>query len=564
MSQNAVLQSIQNVLKTINTERPTFETLTVNEQLLDWLPSLKELTDQFKLSAMEMVVVCMLILDNRDSMGISESTLFTKLNHQLKMPNYLIRKVIGQLKKVDIIYSKGRHDRNKELQLNEKYEEAVYSGDWNKVQELTPVGLMPFLRNFLNKRSHFDDMMSVYWESRSSGPIEADELFLDKNEHLKCVKFIREHFQSNNGPSFQIQLFLAVLANKVYHSHDTNVNRFCHGLDMPRFQAEEFIQRYIKTGNWEPIKMGLMEISGGEQLEEDIEIELTQEGITQLLPELDEHAIEYISKKSNLNIPLMLPEKIKPIELLFDQQMKQTLNPLKYALSPEVLPKIKQLSKSRSVGVCALLYGYPGTGKTEWCYQLAKEYNLPIFEVNISDIQDKWVGNSEKNARRVFLEYKRVCKYHKKDVILLFNEADALFGKRMDAKSSVDQMNNALKNIFLEEMEKMDGILLATTNLSQSLDPAFERRFLFKFKFSKPTADTQIQLWMRYFEEINLEQAALLAKKFNFSPAQISNIQRRMEIERILYSDFDFMNTLQRIAATENLEDPNDKKVMGF
>ncbi len=564
MSQNVVLQSIQSVLKKINTQRPTFDNLTVNEQLFDWLPDLKELTEKFKLTGMEMVVVCMFINDDNDLMGISESTLFTRLNHQLKMPNYMIRKVIGQLKKFDVIQSKGRHDRNRELMLNEKYEEAVYSGDWQKVLELTPFGLMPFLSNFINKRNHFDDMMSEYWESHSAKSKDADELFLEKNEHLKCVKFIREYLQEGNGPEFQIQLFLAVLANKVFHSHDTNVNRFFFRLDMPRFQAEEFIQRYIKTGSWEPINMGLMELSGGDQLNEDIEIELTHKGIMELLPELDDHAKEFISKKSNLNIPLILPENIKPVELIFDDSMNQTLKPLKYALSPEVLPKIKELSKSRSIGVCALLYGHPGTGKTEWCYQLAKEYDLPIFEVNISDIQDKWVGNSEKNARRVFLEYKRVCKYHKKDVILLFNEADALFGKRLDAKSSVDQMNNALKNIFLEEMEKMEGILLATTNLSQSFDPAFERRFLFKFKFSKPSADAQIQLWMRYFDDINQDHAALLAKKFNFSPAQISNIQRRMEIERLLYPEFEYFSALERIASTENLDDPTDKKVMGF
>lgn len=564
MSQNVVLQSIQSVLKKINTERPAFDNLTVNEPLIDWLPELKELTEKFKLSAMEMVVVCMFIHDGNDSMGISESTLFTRLNHQLKMPNYVIRKVIGKLKKFDVLQSKGRHDRNRELLLNEKYEEAVYSGDWKKVQELTPFGLIPFLSNFLNKRSHFDEMMSEYWESHSSKATDTDELFLEQNEHLKCVKFIRDYFQVNQGPDFQIQLFLTVLANKVFHSHDTNVNRFCYRLDMPRFQAEEFIQRFIKTGSWEPIVKGFMEISGGDQLNEDIEIELTHKGIMELLPELDDHAKEFISKKSNLNIPLIMPENIKSVQLLFDDSMNQTLKPLKHALSPEVLPKIKELSKSRSIGVCALLYGSPGTGKTEWCYQLAKEYDLPIFEVNISDIQDKWVGNSEKNARRIFLEYKRVCKFHKKDVILLFNEADALFGKRLDAKSSVDQMNNALKNIFLEEMEKMEGILLATTNLSQSFDPAFERRFLFKFKFSKPTSDTQTQLWMRYFDDLNQDHAASLAKKYNFSPAQISNIQRRMEIERLLYPDFEYLSTLERIASTENLDDANDKKVMGF
>jgi hypothetical protein len=564
MSQNVVLQSIEKVLRKINTERPPYEILSSNEQLQEWLPDIKELCHRFKLKEMEMVVICMLILDDTDSMRISEDKLFTKLSHQMKMPKHTIRQVIKQLKKNEIIEQRGRMERNSEIQLNEKFEEAVYSGDWKKIEALNPVGLLPFLSHFLKKRGHNAQIMSEFWESMVSHSVDSFDIHFDGNEDLACIKFIRKHFEPNNGPAFQVGLFLTVLANKVFRSRDTHVNRAIMELDMPSFEADEFINRFIKTGDWAPIRMGYFEIAGGGQLDEDIDLTLTPNGIIDLLPELEDSAKEFLSNKPKLNIPLLLPENIKSIELLFDEQMLETLSPLRQALSPEVLPRIKELSKARNVGVCALLYGHPGTGKTEWCYQLAKEYDLPIYEVNVSDIQDKWVGNSEKNARRVFNEYKRICKYYKKDVILLFNEADALFGKRLEAQQSVDQMNNALKNIFLEEMEKMDGILLATTNLSQSLDPAFERRFLFKFKFLKPNNSTQCRLWMKYFDEINEEQANQLSKHFDLSPAQISNVQRRLEIERILYPNIELLATIERLANTEKLEDPNDKKVMGF
>ena len=564
MSQNVVLQSIEKVFLKVSVERPPFEILYTNEQLKEWLPDIKELCDRFRLTEMEMVVLCLLIFDDTNSMRISEDKLFTRLSQQLKMPQHTIRQVIKKLKKNEIIEQRGRPDRNSEILLNEKLEEAIYSGDWNKIEALKPIGLLPFLSNCLRRRGQSASFLGEYWDEISTHSIEHLNVAFEHNSNLACVKFIKKYFQTLDRPDGSVNLFLSVLANKVYRSINTNINRVMMENDLPSYEAEVFINRYIKTGDWAPIKLGYFEISGGGQLNEDIDIELTPLGVIELLPELDDDAKEILINKPHLTIPLLNPDRIKHIDLIFDDEMAEALNPLKQALSPKILPQIKELSKSRNVGVCALLYGYPGTGKTEWCYQLAKEFELPVFEVNISDIQDKWVGNSEKNARKVFKDYQRICKHENKDVILLFNEADALFGKRLDAQSSVDQMNNALKNIFLEEMEKMNGILLATTNLSQSLDPAFERRFLFKFKFSKPHPKTQSKLWLNYFNDLTEDQAIQLSKRFDLSPAQISNVQRRLEIERILFPSVELFATIEKLAGTEKLEDSMDKKVMGF
>ena len=90
-----------------------------------------------------------------------------------------------------------------------------------------------------------------------------------------------------------------------------------------------------------------------------------------------------------------------------------------------------------------------------------------------------WYGESEKIVKGIFTRYKRMCKRSSVKPILLFNEADAILSKRhnMDGGRSTDQTENTIQNIILEEMEKLDGILIATTNLADNLDKAFERRF---------------------------------------------------------------------------------------
>ena len=194
---------------------------------------------------------------------------------------------------------------------------------------------------------------------------------------------------------------------------------------------------------------------------------------------------------------------------------------------------------------------------------MAKEFDLPIYKIDVAEIQSKWVGDSEKNARMVFSNYRKLCRQTKKRCILLFNEADALFSKRVDAKSSVDQMNNALKNIFLEGMEELDGILFATTNLTHNLDPAFERRFLFKIKFEKSDIPTQAKVWHLYFPELEENQCHDLAKKFSLSPAQISNVRRKQIIDAILYPEKTMMQSISEIAQYEKLDNDRNSKV-GF
>jgi len=186
-------------------------------------------------------------------------------------------------------------------------------------------------------------------------------------------------------------------------------------------------------------------------------------------------------------------------------------------------------------GFTCIFYGGPGTGKTESVYQLAKQTGRGIIHVDVSEIKSCWVGESEKLVKGVFDKYRAIVKESEIAPILMFNEADAIFGIRQEgAERAVDKMENSLQNIILQEMEKLDGILIATTNLTRNLDKAFERRFLYKIKFNKPGLEPKTKIWQSMIPDLSEAQARELAESYDFSGGQIENISRKKMIKSIL------------------------------
>jgi SpoVK/Ycf46/Vps4 family AAA+-type ATPase len=169
-------------------------------------------------------------------------------------------------------------------------------------------------------------------------------------------------------------------------------------------------------------------------------------------------------------------------------------------------------------------------------FQLARQTGRDIMQVNISQVKSMWVGQSEKNIKQLFDQYRTIVKRTKIVPILLFNEADGVIGKRkQDAERSVDKMENSVQNIILQEMESLEGIMIATTNLVQNIDAAFERRFLYKIKFDKPELAQRVRIWQSLMPAISETTANTLASNYDFSGGQIENIARKCDVDSILY-----------------------------
>ena len=258
---------------------------------------------------------------------------------------------------------------------------------------------------------------------------------------------------------------------------------------------------------------------------------LTEYAKTDLLSELN----LTVNAKSDCDLIKWdsFPEK----KLVYNVSEKKQVMELSSILSAERFSEVQ--SRLRNVGMragfCCLFYGSPGTGKTETVYQVARATGRDILRVDVDKIKSCWVGESEQNMKKVFDKYRNICKSTSLAPILLFNEADAILGVRMEgATRAVDKMENSIQNIILQEMEALEGIMIATTNLTTNLDKAFERRFLYKVEFNRPTVEARAQIWQVMFPALTERDACTLASQFDLSGGEIENISRKYMVNAIL------------------------------
>jgi hypothetical protein len=292
--------------------------------------------------------------------------------------------------------------------------------------------------------------------------------------------------------------------------------------------------RAMSEGRHFLVREGWVENAFSEGFKDKGEYQLTAKAREMLLKDYD------IKSGENKGCDVLESERIVMKPLFFSNNVEQQLSSLSELLNEENYLGICNRLKERGLrqGFACLFYGEPGTGKTESVLQIAKKTGRDIMQVNISEVKSMWVGESEKNVKAIFDRYRAVAKHSKRIPILLFNEADAVIGKRKEgADRSVDKMENSIQNIILQEMESLEGIMIATTNLVQNMDAAFERRFLYKVKFDKPELPQRTKIWQSMMPQLSTEAAGKLASSFDFSGGQIENITRKCDIESILYGD---------------------------
>lgn len=291
---------------------------------------------------------------------------------------------------------------------------------------------------------------------------------------------------------------------------------------------------------------------------------LTEKALN-LLSECDIKVFNNNIDESNEN--LIHPDTIQYKELIYSPDELQQLELLKKFLDEENFKTSQQRLEEKALakGVAVLLHGSPGTGKTESVLQIAKATNRNIMKVDISSSRSAWFGESERIIKQVFKDYKAYAKNQKVVPILFFNEADGIIGRRKDlSRFTSEDTENRIQNILLEEIENFEGILIATTNLVNNMDPAFDRRFLFKINFQKPSISSKSQIWKSKMPQLSMDDCALLANMFDFSGGQIDNIVRKNEINEINYGKKVDVNTLIDFCNAETLVHQVGQVPIGF
>ena len=251
---------------------------------------------------------------------------------------------------------------------------------------------------------------------------------------------------------------------------------------------------------------------------------------------------------------VILPDSITEKKLFYGEKENQQLSAVTSILQEEKYTQLvdRMTSKGMPQGVNILLFGAPGTGKTESVLQLAKQSGREIIKVDISNTKSMWFGESEKIIKRIFTDYRDYAKKSTLCPILFFNEADAVLSKRSsNGSGNTQQTENAIQNILLDELENFSGIFMATTNLMNNLDKAFERRFLYKVEFSVPTETQRTAIWQSKFPTLQRDDCSYLAGNYELSGGQIDNVYRKSEINYILNNENVNLALLKRFCEEE-------------
>jgi hypothetical protein len=369
-------------------------------------------------------------------------------------------------------------------------------------------------------------------EQRENEEITSRDLFvqteslLSQSHHFPLIRWVGEM----NLPKEDTFFFVYVIWNTLAGNETTDVSRTTEKMSDCTAEKIKYMQQLISDHS--PLtQRKLIEIEQGIFFNEAV-AKLT----TRTVGKIGEFGLKFITERQK-DGSILTPEKITQKELIFNKDDLPQLALIKDLLTDEKLHQLEERLASRKLtkGITVMLYGASGTGKTEFALQIAKETNRSIMRVDIANAKSKWFGESEKLIKRFFTEYRTFAEECSRTPILLFNEADGIISKRKDVdQSRVAQTENAIQNILLEEIEKFEGILIATTNLVDNIDAAFERRFLFKVKFNVPDTKTKAMIWGLKMPYLSQKQIEYLATHYDFSGGQIDNVARKHEIDSLL------------------------------
>lgn len=425
--------------------------------------------------------------------------------------------------------------KNDQFTINEKITEAILTnkpmpqlGD----EEVTDV--IDFLEKIYNigEQRDNDEIPSIVLFCQTT-------LLISNNLHFPLIKRV-DDFKFKTEDNY---VYLYLIWKTLNGNETVDIERMTKGIFDTTTRRMRYVQKLISNEN-ELINQNLIEIVEAKFLN-DTAIKLTEKSFNLI----EECGLKLFSKRKVNPNNVIEPAQIADKPLFFNETEAKQLRILKQLLQDTNFQETQNRlgNKGLPKGITALLHGLPGTGKTETVYQIAKETNRKIVKVDISQSKSMWFGESEKIVKRIFTDYKMYAKDCELTPILLFNEADAIIGKRKETGTSqIDQTENTIQNILLEELENFDGIFLATTNLVKNLDTAFERRFLFKIEFTNPDKSVKTKIWSSKLPGLSETECETLANRYDFSGGQIDNIIRKNEIYEIIHGiTVDFKNILE-------------------
>ena len=510
-----------------------------------------------ELTPEETVMLCPFISDSESTMNTREITDYFSCS-----PITTMRKTENLKALIRRRYIRRRspfHGGSPAYQLSEKAKAAFCSNQSLPIVNTVNLSADEFMKHFTK----------LVRETGHNNQIDGEELYYETMELL------------SNNPQLSITRNINNL--RVYHPDKVYLLYFCkrlvvdHQIRVPLGQLEflsiddieDEFPMMMENGLHPFIKEGLLTPAGQDGLLSANVFQLTDKARKLFLSEYDIIANDEEEDDEHSNI--LHCNDIKPKALFYSAEDQGQINTLQHLLEDEQLQAIRERLEKANLrkGFNCLFYGGPGTGKTETALQLARMTGRDIMQVDISSIRDKWYGETEKIVKSIFESYAQRVKKSKRIPILLINEADAVLSVRTSVggnNPTLEKTENAIQNILLQAMEDIDGIMIATTNLTCNLDSAFDRRFLYKVEFHQPSVEAKTHIWQSFIPDLAEADANVLARSYDFSGGQIENIARKVMVDHLLFGGTPDLNHIEELCSKEQIagRNTNSRRPIGF
>lgn len=505
-------------------------------------------TRKLKLSDMQVILLAIIFDQNYSDLTLSNIAEFTgcRTSRFLRLADDI--DLLEKLRYIRI--SRGRHE-NPTYRVPLDVFSALRKNKAYKYE----------IKNVTDTPAFFDQLNRLVREKIDDNELTYDNLerevfdMLDKIKHTHFAQAVNKLFLSED------KMLFIFMAHLFVEKADDNIGF----RDMDELY-DDTVPRHMKnalsTHRSDLFRLNFIEAVNSDGMICPDRFKLTQKAKDDVLAELDLYRIGSSGRD------LLKHDSFAKKQLIYNSAEQKQVSDLAAILSAERFSVVQSRLRNAGMraGFCCLFYGAPGTGKTETVYQVARTTGRDILQVNVDKIKSSWVGESEKNIKKLFDRYRSICQNAPLAPILLFNEADAVLGVRMEgAARAVDKMENSLQNIILQEMEALDGIMIATTNLTANLDKAFERRFLYKIQFNRPTVEARAQIWQAMLPGLKPEDARTLSADFDLSGGEIENIVRKHTVNAILsgHDEVDFPLLMEN-CRLERIDSHNGRRRIGF